>query len=91
MMKVSDPIMFGHAVTVYFKDVFDKHEALFAELGVNPNNGIADLYSKISTLPEAQQEEIKADIQACYAKRPALAMVIVRMEMCGLLNVKHSG
>jgi len=75
MMKVSDPIIFGHAVTVYFQDVFEKHAALFAELGVNPNNGLGDLYAKIETLPAAQKAEIEADIQACYAKRPQLAMV----------------
>ena len=75
MMKVSDPIIFGHAVTVYFQDVFEKHAALFAELGVNPNNGLGDLYAKIETLPADKKAEIEADIQACYAKRPQLAMV----------------
>lgn len=75
MMKVSDPILFGHAVTVYFQDVFEKHAALFKELGVDPNNGLGDLYAKIETLPAAQKAEIEADIQACYAKRPQLAMV----------------
>jgi len=75
MMKVSDPIFFGHAVSVYFKDVFEKHAAVFEELGVNPNLGIADLQAKISRLPEAQRADIEADIQACYGKRPALAMV----------------
>lgn len=75
MMKVSDPIMFGHAVKVYFKDVFVKHEAVFKTLGINPNNGLGDLYAKISTLPQAQREVIEADIKACYAKRPRLAMV----------------
>ena len=75
MMKVSDPILFGHAVTVYFQDVFAKHAGIFAELGVNPNNGLGDLYAKIATLPAAKQAEIEADIQACYAKRPPLAMV----------------
>lgn len=75
MMKVSDPIMFGHAVKVYFKDVFAKHEAIFKTLGINPNNGLGDLYAKISTLPLAQKEAIEADIKATYAKRPRLAMV----------------
>jgi isocitrate dehydrogenase len=75
MMKVSDPILFGHAVSVYFKDVFTKHAATFKALGINPNNGLGDLYAKISTLPEAQRAEIEADIQATYATRPRLAMV----------------
>ena len=75
MMKISDPIIFGHAVSVYFKDVFEKHAAVFKELGVNANNGLGDLYAKIATLPEAKRAEIEADIQACYKTRPALAMV----------------
>ncbi len=75
MMKVSDPIMFGHAVTVYYKDVFEKHAAVIAELGVNVNNGLGDLYAKIAKLPESQRLEIEADIQATYQKRPELAMV----------------
>ena len=75
MMKVSDPIMFGHAVTVYYNDVFEKHGALFDELGVDANNGIGDVYEKIAALPEAQRDEIVADIQAAYANRPPLAMV----------------
>ena len=75
MMKVSDPIMFGHAVEVYFCDVFEKHGALFDELGVDANNGIGDVYTKISKLPESQQNEIKADLEAVYADRPAMAMV----------------
>lgn len=75
MMKVSDPIMFGHCVSVFYKDVFQKHAAVIKELGVNPNNGIGDLYAKIKKLPEAQRKEIEADIQAVYEKRPALAMV----------------
>ena len=75
MMKVSDPIMFGHAVAVYFRDVFDQHAAILKELGVNPNNGLADLYAKLAKLPEAQRAGIEADIQACYTTRPALAMV----------------
>ncbi len=75
MMKVSDPIMFGHAVTVFYKDVFEKHAALIKELGVNVNNGLGDLYAKIQKLPEPQRTEIEADIKAVYATRPALAMV----------------
>jgi isocitrate dehydrogenase len=75
MMKVSDPIMFGHAVTVYYADVFEKHGATFDELGVDPNNGIGDVYAKISNLPQAQRREIENDIAAVYAQRPAMAMV----------------
>ena len=75
MMKVSDPIIFGHAVTVYFEDVFTKHEKVFGELGVNPNNGLGDVYAKIGTLPSAQQEAIKADIQSALKNGPDLAMV----------------
>lgn len=75
MMKVSDPILFGHAVKVFFKDVFVKHGALFAELGVDVNNGFGDVYAKIKSLPEAKRAEIEADIAAVYAARPALAMV----------------
>jgi len=75
MMKVSDPIMFGHAVTVYYKELFEKHAALFDELGVDPNNGIGDLYAKIGSLPDEQRGEIEADIQAIYSTRPELAMV----------------
>jgi isocitrate dehydrogenase len=75
MMKVSDPIMFGHAVTVFFADVFAKHAATFKALGVNPNNGLGDVYAKIAKLPEAERVAIEADIAATYAQRPALAMV----------------
>jgi len=75
MMKVSDPIMFGHAVSVYFKDVFGKHAAALKEAGVNPNLGLGDLYAKIGKLPEAKKAEIEADIQAAYKDRPPLAMV----------------
>jgi isocitrate dehydrogenase len=75
MMKVSDPIMFGHAVTVFFKDVFEKHAAVLKEAGVDPNNGLGDLYAKIKGLPQEKQAEIEADIQAVYQKRPRLAMV----------------
>lgn len=75
MMKVSDPVMFGHAVTVYYKDVFAKHADLFASLGVNTKNGLGDVYAKISTLPAEQKAEVEADIQAVYQSRPRLAMV----------------
>jgi isocitrate dehydrogenase len=75
MMKVSDPIIFGHFVSVFFKDVFEKHTAVFSQLGVDPNNGIGDLYNKISTLPLELKEIIEADIQGCYKNGPALAMV----------------
>ncbi|MEE9302427.1 MAG: NADP-dependent isocitrate dehydrogenase [Thiotrichaceae bacterium] len=75
MMKVSDPIMFGHAVTVYYKDVFEKHADTFTQLGVDANNGLGDVYAKIESLPSDKQAEIEADIQAVYATRPALAMV----------------
>ena len=75
MMKVSDPIIFGHAVKVFYKDVFAKHAAIFAELGVDANNGLGDVYSKIANLPDAQRAEIEADIMAVYKDRPELAMV----------------
>ncbi|KAB0666608.1 NADP-dependent isocitrate dehydrogenase [Oryzomonas japonica] len=75
MMKISDPIMFGHFVSVYYKDVFEKHAATFKKLGVNPDLGMGDLYLKIQKLPEAKRAEIEADIQEVYKKRPALAMV----------------
>ncbi|CAE8588212.1 unnamed protein product [Polarella glacialis] len=75
MMKVSDPIMFGHCVKVYFKDVFAKHAATFAKLGVDANNGLGDVYKKIASLPEAERKEVEADIQATYAKRGKIAMV----------------
>lgn len=70
MMKVSDPILFGHCVSVYYQDVFEKHADVIKELGVTPNNGIGDLYTKIQSLPDAKREEIEADIQAVYQKRP---------------------
>ena len=75
MMKISDPIMFGHFVTVFFEDVFAKHAATFKELGVNPDLGLGDLYKKLEKLPAEKKAEIEADIQAVYAKRPKLAMV----------------
>ncbi len=75
MMKISDPIFFGHAVSVYFKDVFEKHADLFEKLGVNPNLGLGELTAKIATLPEAERLPVEADIEACYQARPRLAMV----------------
>ena len=75
MMKVSDPVIFGHAVKVYYKDVFAKYGDLFEELGVDVNNGLGDVYSKIASLPQAQKEEIEAAILAVYETQPALAMV----------------
>jgi isocitrate dehydrogenase len=75
MMKVSHPIVFGHCVKVFYKDLFDKHQNLFDELGVNPNNGLGSVYDKISTLPQSQRAEIEHDINACYADRPPIAMV----------------
>ncbi|MTZ14592.1 MULTISPECIES: NADP-dependent isocitrate dehydrogenase [Stutzerimonas stutzeri group] len=75
MMKISHPIVFGHAVSVYYKDVFDKYGKLFDELGVNPNNGISSVYDKIKSLPASQQEEILHDIHEVYSHRPEMAMV----------------
>ncbi|MBT8128556.1 MAG: NADP-dependent isocitrate dehydrogenase [Gammaproteobacteria bacterium] len=75
MMKVSDPIIFGHAVRVYYKDVYTKHAATFEKLGVDTRNGLGDVYAKIAQLPDVQRKEIEADIEAVYQKRPKLAMV----------------
>ncbi len=75
MMKISDPKIFGHAVTVYYKDVFEKHGETLKKLGVDPDNGIGDLYVKIKTLPDDQRKAIEADIQEVYKKRPPMAMV----------------
>ena len=75
MMKISDPIMFGHAVSIFYKDVYEKHAAVLEELGVNPNNGLGDLLGKIQKLPEAKRAEIEADVKAVYKNRPELAMV----------------
>ncbi|MFC1237218.1 NADP-dependent isocitrate dehydrogenase [Vibrio sp. F74] len=75
MMKVSDPVIFGYAVKVYFKAVFEKYGQLFDELGVDVNNGIGDVYAKIQDLPQAQKEEIEAAIQSVYGTQPPLAMV----------------
>ncbi|WP_353236334.1 NADP-dependent isocitrate dehydrogenase [Diaphorobacter ruginosibacter] len=75
MMKVSHPIVFGHCVKIYYKDAFEKHAKLFDELGVNVNNGMANLYEKIESLPASVREEIIRDLHACQEHRPALAMV----------------
>ena len=75
MMKVSDPIMFGHIVAEYYKDALDKHAEVLKEVGFNINNGIGDLYARIKALPAEKQAEIEADVQAVYAQRPPLAMV----------------
>ena len=75
MMKVSHPIVFGHAVTVFYKDLFDKHADTFAKLGVDANNGLGNVYEKIEQLPSSKRTEIERDIQACYLDRPAMAMV----------------
>ncbi len=75
MMKVSHPIVFGHCVKIFYKDAFEKHAKLFDELGVNVNNGMANLYEKIAALPQSKQDEIKRDLHACHEHRPELAMV----------------
>ncbi len=75
MMKVSDPILFGHAVSVYYQDVFKRHADVLAPLGINPNHGIGDLYHKLAQLPEAVRTQIEADVQAVYQQQAALAMV----------------
>ncbi len=75
MMKVSHPIVFGHCVKIFYKDAFAKHAKTFEELGVNVNNGMVDLYTKIAALPQSQQDEIKRDLHACHEHRPELAMV----------------
>jgi isocitrate dehydrogenase len=75
MMKVSHPIVFGHCVKIFYKEAFAKHDALFKELGVNVNNGMADLYNKIAALPQSKQDEINRDLHACHEGRPELAMV----------------
>ena len=75
MMKISDPILFGHAVTVYYQDVFEKYADTFKQLGIKPNNGLGDVYAKIQSLPTEQKEAIAADLEAVYEKQPRLAMV----------------
>ncbi|HSW13113.1 MAG TPA: NADP-dependent isocitrate dehydrogenase [Solimonas sp.] len=75
MMKVSHPIVFGHCVRIFYRDAFEKHGKTFDELGINVNNGMVDLYTKIAKLPQSEQDEIKRDLHACHAHRPELAMV----------------
>jgi isocitrate dehydrogenase len=75
MMKVSHPIVFGHAVKIFYKDAFEKHGKLFDELGVNVNNGMVNLYDKLQSLPQSQRDEVIRDLHACHEKRPSLAMV----------------
>lgn len=75
MMKISHPIVFGHAVKIFYKDAFEKHGDLFDQLGINVNNGMATLYEKIATLPASKREEIERDLRACQENRPSLAMV----------------
>jgi isocitrate dehydrogenase len=75
MMKISHPIVFGHAVKIFYKDAFAKHEKLFVELGVNANNGLSSVHDKITSLPATKREEILKDLHACHEHRPALAMV----------------
>ena len=84
MMKVSDPIMFGHCVDVFYEDIFKKHADLIREMGVNVNNGLGDLYSKIQNLPEARKRQIEADIQDVYKTKCSLAMVDSN---CGITNL----
>ena len=75
MMKVSDPVLFGHAVSIYYRELFEKHSELFEELGINPNNGLGDVNAKIQNLPQEQQDQIRQDIEGIYQNRPELAMV----------------
>jgi len=75
MMKVSHPIVFGHCVRIFYRDAFAKHAKVFDDLGINVNNGMVDLYNKITTLPQSKQDEIKRDLHACHEHRPELAMV----------------
>ena len=84
MMKVSDPIMFGHAVSVYYKDALDKHAVVLKEIGANVNNGLADVLEKLNKLPAGKKAEIEADIQEIYKSRPALAMVDSRYGITNL-------
>ncbi len=84
MMKISDPIMFGHCVSVYYEKALDKHAALLDEIGANVNNGLADVLEKLDKLPKEKKAEIEADIEAVYANRPALAMVDSRKGITNL-------
>jgi isocitrate dehydrogenase len=74
-MKISDPIMFGHCVRVFYKDAFEKHGALLEEIGANPNNGLGAVLDKVKKLPKDKSAEVLADFDACYENRPWLAMV----------------
>ena len=84
MMKVSDPIMFGHCVSVYFQEALDKHTEALKEIGANVNNGLADVLAKLDRLPAEKKAEVEADIAAVYDKRPALAMVNARRGITNL-------
>ncbi|MGD9546672.1 MAG: NADP-dependent isocitrate dehydrogenase [Candidatus Krumholzibacteriia bacterium] len=84
MMKVSDPVMFGHCVSVFFKDALEKHAGVLKEVGANVNNGLAGVLEKLDKLPADRKAEIETDIQACYAKGPALAMVDSRKGITNL-------
>ncbi len=84
MMKVSDPVMFGHAVSVYFKDALEKHAAALKEIGANPNQGLGDILAKLDRLPADKKAEIEADIDKCYETGPALAMVDSRKNITNL-------
>ncbi len=84
MMKISDPVMFGHAVSVYFAAALDKHADILKEIGANVNLGLGDVLSKLDKLPAAKKAEIEADINACYAEMPALAMVDSRKNITNL-------
>ena len=75
MMKVSDPVIFGHVVSTFYQDVLSKHAEALAKVGFNPNNGIGDLYARLKDLPADQQAQIEADLKAQYGERPELAMV----------------
>ena len=89
MMKVSHPIVFGHCVKIFYKELFEKHGQLFKELGVNPNNGMSSVYEKIATLPTSLREEIERDIHACYEHRPELAMVDSAKGISNLHSPNH--
>jgi isocitrate dehydrogenase len=75
MMKISDPVMYGHAISTYYKDVFEKHASIFKDLKVNCDNGLQNVYTKIETLGEEKQKEIISDIENVYTYNPKLAMV----------------
>ena len=84
MMKISDPIMFGHAVSVYYKDAFEKHADTLKDIGANVNNGLMDILEKLKKLPEAKRKEIEADINKVYETRPELAMIDSRINKTNL-------